>query len=154
MFDESKIDRSRLLIPQLGGLYSAFSDYAYAFIRFSAGAVLFPHGVQKVFTIPVERFTASFTAKGLPFAETLAYLTYFTEFVAAAGLALGLFTRFFAAMIWIEMIVIMTTFIGANGYFWTNRGSEYALLWWLICTAVIFRGGGRYSLDRLLPKEL
>jgi uncharacterized membrane protein YphA (DoxX/SURF4 family) len=39
------------------------------------------------------------------------------------------------------------------GYFWTNRGIEYALLWLLLCTAIFFRGGGRYSLDRLIGKE-
>ena len=154
MSDDSKINRNRLLIPQLAGIYSAGSDYAYAFIRFSAGAVLFPHGVQKVFNIPIAQSAHGIAAKGLPFAEVLAFLTYCTEFAAAAGLALGLFTRLCAGMIWIEMLVIMTTFIGANVYFWTNRGIEYALLWWLICTAVMFRGGGRYSLDRLMPKEL
>jgi hypothetical protein len=26
-------------------------------------------------------------------------------------------------------------------------------LWLLLCTAIIFRGGGRYSLDRLIGKE-
>lgn len=149
-----KIDRSRLLIPALGGIYELGADYAYSFIRFAAGAVLFPHGVQKVFSIPLAKFSEGIAAKGLPAAELLGALTYFTEFAAAAMLAVGLFTRFAAALIWIEMLIIMTTFIGTNGYFWTNRGIEYALLWFLICTAVLFRGGGRYSIDRLLPREL
>ena len=65
-----------------------------------------------------------------------------------------LFTRLAALMIWIEMSVIITVFQWQYGYFWTNRGIEYALLWWLLCIAIVFRGGGRYSLDRLIGKEL
>ena len=35
----------------------------------------------------------------------------------------------------------------------TVRGYEYALLWWLLCLAIFFRGGGRYAVDRLIGKE-
>jgi putative oxidoreductase len=41
----------------------------------------------------------------------------------------------------------------ANGYFWGRQGYEFALLWLLLFTAILFRGGGRYSVDRYLPKE-
>ena len=128
------IDPKRLVFPGLAGLYARFSPYSYALMRFGAGAVLVPHGV--------------------PMPLLLAYLTFFTESVAAACLALGLFTRLAALMIWIEMSVIITVFQWQYGYFWTNRGIEYALLWWLLCIAIVFRGGGRYSLDRLIGKEL
>ena len=74
--------------------------------------------------------------------------------VAAICLAIGLFTRVAAVMIWIEMAVIITVFNWQFGYFWTNRGVEYALLWLLLCTAIFFRGGGRYSVDHLIGKEL
>jgi putative oxidoreductase len=26
-------------------------------------------------------------------------------------------------------------------------------LWWLLCLAIFFRGGGRYAVDRLIGKE-
>ena len=84
----------------------------------------------------------------------LAWLLILTESVGAACLAVGLFTRFWAAAIWIEMAVIITQFQWGFGYFWTNRGIEYALLWLLLCTAILFRGGGRYSLDHYLGREL
>ena len=32
-------------------------------------------------------------------------------------------------------------------------GIEYALLWWLLCLAIFFRGGGRYSVDYYIGKE-
>jgi putative oxidoreductase len=117
------------------------------------GAVLVPHGMQKVFFVPVSRFAPNIAAKGVPFPEALAYLTYFTESVAAACLAIGLFTRIAAAMIGIEMLVIVFLFQWQFGYFWTARGYEYALLWLLLCIAIFFKGGGRYSVDRLIGRE-
>jgi putative oxidoreductase len=73
--------------------------------------------------------------------------------VASACLALGLFTRPAAIVVFIQMTVIITVFQWQFGYFWTSRGIEYALLWWLLCIAIFFRGGGRYSLDRLIGWE-
>jgi putative oxidoreductase len=143
----------RLIFPALGGLYSRMAPLSYALMRFSAGAVLFPHGVQKVLYQPIGKFAGNIAAKGLPFPVFLAGCTYFSEFVAAACLALGLFTRVAALVVFIQMTVIITLFQWQYGYFWTNRGIEYALLWWLLCIAIFFRGGGRYSLDRLIGRE-
>jgi len=148
------IDEKRLVFPGLAGPYRHGAPYAYAFMRFATGAVLVPHGIQKVFFLPISRYTETIAAKGLPFPELLAYLTFFTESVAAICLAIGLFTRVAAVMIWIEMLVIVFLFQWQYGYFWTNRGYEYALLWLLLCTAIFFRGGGRYSVDHLIGKEI
>ena len=147
------IDSRRLVFPGLAGLYQSGAPYAYAFMRFATGAVLVPHGVQKVFFLSIGQYTKTIGGKGLPFPEFLAYLTFFTELVAAICLAIGLLTRAAAVMIWIEMAVIITVFNWQYGYFWTNRGIEYALLWLLLCTAIFFRGGGRYSVDHLIGKD-
>jgi putative oxidoreductase len=144
---------AKLLVPGLGRFYRRFSRYSYAFMRFSAGAVLVPHGVQKVLYVPVAQLADSIAARGFAASLPLAYLAFFSELVAAACLALGLFTRIAALIIWIEMAVIIISFNGRFGYFWTNRGFEFALLWLLLCTAIFFRGGGRYSLDRLIGRE-
>jgi len=149
-----EIDSRRLFFPGLAGLYRSLSPYAYAFMRFATGAVLAPHGIQKLLYNSVDKFAPNIAGKGLPFAEALAYVTFFTESVAAICLAIGLFTRAAAAMIWIEMAVIITVFLRPNGYFWTGRGYEFALLWLLLCTAIFFRGGGRYSVDHLIGKEI
>ena len=144
----------RLLIPRLRPLYEALAPYSYAFMRFATGAVLVPHGVQKVLHAGLAQYATNIGNKGLPFAYLLAVLVFFTESVGAACLAIGLFTRIAAAMIFIQMTVIITVFQWRYGYFWTNRGIEYALLWWLLCLAIFFRGGGRYSVDRLLGWEV
>jgi putative oxidoreductase len=150
---DDAIDPSRLILPGLGGFYRRLAPLSYALMRFSAGAVLFPHGVQKVFFTPIQRYVDAIAGHGLPLPTVLAYCTYSAELVGSACLALGLFTRVAAVVLWIEMSVIITIFQWQFGYFWTNRGIEYALLWWLLCIAIMFRGGGRYSLDRLIGKE-
>ena len=149
----TEFDSNRLIFPCLAGLYRCGASYAYALMRFATGAVLAPHGIQKFLYLPMEKFAPNIAGKGLPFPEALGYLTYFTESVAAICLAIGLFTRVAAAMIWVEMLVIITVFNWQFGYFWTNRGVEYALLWLLLCTAIFFRCGGRYSVDHMIGKE-
>lgn len=146
-------DDTRLVFPALGRLYNTFSPYSYSFMRFATGAVLLPHGIQKIFFKTIATYTHAIAAKGLPFPEILAYLTFFTESAAAACLAIGLFTRIAAAMIGIEMLVIVFLFQWQYSYFWTDRGYEYALLWFLLCLAIFFRGGGRYSVDHLIGWE-
>ena len=77
-----------------------------------------------------------------------------TEFFGAIMLAIGLFTRFAAAAIAIEMFVITFFLLWPRGYFWTQQGYEFALLWMLLAIAIFFRGGGELSVDRLFKKEL
>ena len=151
---DGPFDRRRLLIPALAPLYRKLAPLSYAFMRFATGAVLVPHGVQKLLAGDPTRQAGNIGRHALPLPDLLSVLVVFTESVAALCLALGLFTRVAAAMIWVEMAVIITVFLCDNGYFWTQRGYEYALLWLLLCTAILFRGGGRYSLDRLIGKEL
>ena len=146
-------DEPKLIFPAMAGLYQRFSPFSYAFMRFATGAILLPHGIQKVLNVPISKFAPNVAAKGLPFAEGLSYLTYFAELIAAACLAIGLFTRIAAAMIGIEMLVIVFLFQWQFGYFWTVRGYEFALLWVLLCIAIFFKGGGQYSIDRIIGKE-
>jgi putative oxidoreductase len=146
-------DEPQLIFPGLAGFYERFAPYSYTLIRFATGAILVPHGVQKILNTPIEKFALNIAAKGLPLAEALAYLTYFAESVAAACLAIGLFTRIAAAIVGIEMLVIVALFQWQFGYFWTVRGYEFALLWALLCIAIFFKGGGRYSIDRIIGKE-
>ncbi|HEX2366292.1 MAG TPA: DoxX family protein [Bradyrhizobium sp.] len=146
-------DETKPIFPALAGVYDSLSPLSYALMRFATGAILVPHGVQKILNVPVAKFAQNIAAKGLPFPEALSYLTYFTESAAAACLAIGLFTRIAAAMVGIEMLVIVFVFQWQFGYFWTNRGYEFALLWVLLCIAIFFKGGGRYSVDRLIGRE-
>ena len=150
---DKPIDRQRLIVPAMAGVYQSLAPYSYAFMRFVTGAILVPHGIQKVFTAQIGRFATNIGAKGIPFADLLAYLVFFTESVGAICLAIGLFTRIAAAMVGLQMLVIVFMFQWQYGYFWTNRGYEFALMWVLMCVAIWFKGGGRYSVDHYIGKE-
>ena len=148
------VDRNRLIFPGLAALYETFSPAAYSFMRFVAGAVLVPHGIQKIINGSAPGL-AGYIEKvlGLPAPMLWAYLAIFAESVVAACLAIGLFTRLAALILLIHMGVIIVFFQWHFGYFWTSKGIEYALLWWLLFLAILFHGGGRYSVDRWLGKE-
>jgi putative oxidoreductase len=147
------IEPKRLVFPGLARFYERASPYSYAFMRFATGAVLVPHGIQKIVNHSAEGLAKAIAGHGLPAALAFAWLAVFAESVGAICLAIGLFTRLAALIIWIEMTVIIVVFQWEFGYFWTNRGVEYALLWWLLCLAIFFRGGGEYSVDRKLGWE-
>jgi putative oxidoreductase len=151
---ETTIKRDKLVVPALGGIYEKLAPFSYAFMRFSAGAIMVPHGVQKLIYGTAANTAQGMAAKGFPFPLQLAYFVGFVELFVAAMLAIGLFTRFCAAVLWIEIAVIIIWFTGPNGYFWGRQGYEFTLLWLLLFTAILFRGGGRYSVDHYLPKEL
>src|SRR4029079_15951094 len=106
---DSPIDRQRLIVPGMAGVYQRFAPYSYAFMRFVTGAILVPHGIQKVFTAPIDRYVTSIGGKGIPFPELLAYLVFFTESVGAICLALRLVTRIPPAMVVLQMLRITVT---------------------------------------------
>ena len=45
---EGKIDKKRLIWPELAGLYEIVAPYSYALIRFAAGGIIVYHGYAKL----------------------------------------------------------------------------------------------------------
>lgn len=150
---EFQVDSSQLIVPGLAPFYRRLAPYAYTLMRCATGAILAPHGIQKILQSPISRYSETIAAAGLPFSDALAYLTYFSESAAAVCLVFGLFTRVAAAMIAVEMLVVVFVFQWSYGYFWTNRGFEFPLLLALLCIGIFCRGGGRHSIDHLIGKE-
>jgi putative oxidoreductase len=143
----------RPLIPALAPLYVHTADLSWLVVRVTAGLMLLPHGIPKVFNQGVAAFAAAGLARrGIEPALPLAYVVAFLETVGGACIALGLFTRFFAVAVAIEMAVIAWAHMPKFG--WTSPGYEYPLFWGLIMLAIALRGGGPYSLDRRIGKEL
>lgn len=144
----------RLIVPALAGLYNALSPYSYAFMRFCVGAILVPHGYQKLF-LGVAAATGGFYEKlGFTPGVYWAYWIGIVEFFGGILLAIGLFTRPVAIIIAVEMAVAVTMVHGGNGYFWTKAGFEYPLMWGLLCLAIAVRGGERLSVDRAIGREI
>ena len=147
---------SRPYAPALSGITAALSPVGEPLARAAAGLMLMPHGAQKLFGwfggYGVEATGQFFAAKlGLP--PSLALLAGLIEFFGGLALAVGFLTRPAAALIVGLMAVAVITVHIPAGYFWTNGGYEYPLLWGLLALSFVLRGGGRYSVDRLIGRE-
>lgn len=138
-----------LIFPRLAGFYNATSDLWYPLIRVAAGAILVTHGWVKLHA-GVAAITASMARSGFEPATAFAYGAIILESLGALCVAIGLFTRFFAAAIAIEMAVIAFMVMMPHG--WGRM--EYTFLWGIIFLAIALRGGGPYSVDRMIGKEL
>jgi len=99
----STVDREpKLLIPRLAGFYTAVSDLWYPMIRITVGGILLVHGWSKIKS-GIAPLAAYLDRIGLMPPLPLAYVVYINETIGAACIILGLFTRFFAASIAIEL---------------------------------------------------
>jgi putative oxidoreductase len=155
MIDEtSAIDERRLIIPGLAGLYRRLAPLSYAFTRVVFAVIIIPSGYEKVFQGGVHRIAAGNVLKvGVEPPLLWAWAVGSLEFFGVILLALGLFTRPVAFALAIQMAVITFRIQFENGFFWTTRGYEFALLLTLACVAYLIGGGGRYSLDRVIGRE-
>lgn len=147
-----------LVIPALRPVYAGLSGVAEAAVRIVAGLFLMPHGAQKLFGLfggyGLEA-TGQFFETQLGFSDgyMAALAAGSVEFFAGLALALGLFTRFAASAIFVMLAVAVSIHLGA-GFFWSEGGWEYPVLWVIVAGSYAIRGGGRYSLDRLIGREL
>ena len=133
-------------------------DVTLCLLRVALGAVMFPHGAQKVLGIwgghglgPSMGF---FTQLGIP--PVFGALAIAAEFLGAIGLIVGLVTRVAALGIGVNMVVAVVMVHLSNGFFMNwfgnqkGEGFEYHILAVAIALALLINGGGKWSLDRAL----
>ena len=139
---------------KLESLNDRMVPIAYAFARVYYALLILPSGYEKVFHDGAARIAAGNVLKtGLQPPLFWAWAVAYLEFYGMILLALGLLTRPVAFAFAIEMAVIALMIQMPNGYFWTSRGAEFAVMLFVVCLAFLFGGGGRYSLDRKLGRE-
>jgi putative oxidoreductase len=151
------VGEPKLLIGKFEPFYAWSRDLSWPIVRMVAGLTLFTSGYVKLTTGVIATFaTGSMARRGLEPAVPLAYIVFFNEGIGSVMVALGLFTRFVATSIAIEMYILTFLAVFANGFSYTNArgGWEVALMWGCLFFAIALRGGGPYSLDRLLRREL
>jgi len=142
----------KLLFPQLKPFYDFVEPLTWPLIRITVGLMLLPHGIPKLMAGVAATAAMALERRGIGAAEPLAVVLIALETIGGLCVALGLFTRFFAAAITIEMAVIAYHHLPKFG--WTGPGYEYPLMWGLIMFAIALRGGGAWSLDRKIGKQL
>jgi putative oxidoreductase len=139
-------------------LFATNKDIVPIFLRLTLGAVMFPHGAQKVlgwfggggFKVTLE----GMTGMGLPAAIVVMVMT--AEFLGSLGLVFGFLTRLSALGVISVMLGAIFTVHQQYGFFmnWMGKqageGFEYHLLAIGIAVALLVRGGGAFSIDRAL----
>jgi putative oxidoreductase len=146
--------QAKLLYSGLAGFYETMLPIAETFVRIVVGVMFLMH-VSGKFTVGPGAVAANVMAKnGLEPAVLWAYIIIFLESVGGVCLIIGLFTRFFAAALAIEMLVALLVVHLPKGYTASGGGYEYVLLIGAACFLIAIRGGGPYSIDRILGKEL
>ena len=144
---------SKLIFPGLAGFYASWREIAYALVRVVIGYILLMHGWGKINT-GITGIAAFMSKNGLAPGEVFAGSAMFLETVGAVCIIIGLFTRFFAAAIAIELGLAFLFVHMPKGFAAAQGGFEYVLLLGIVMFAIAMRGGGPYSLDRVIGKEL
>ena len=149
--------RSRMFIPALGGAYSTLEPYSLPMLRFVAGLWFVPHGMQKLFGAfgggGISGTAEFLSSAGYGIATLWATVIAFLEFFGGLALAVGFLTRPVALAFFIFMIAA-SAFHWSNGFFWTQGGLEYPLLWAAVMLVFVIRGGENLSVDRAWGREL
>jgi putative oxidoreductase len=132
------------------------NNWAAALCRVALGAVLFPHGAQKLlgwfggfgFDGSMGFFTGTI---GLPW--ILGFLVILIEFFGAISIILGFATRVWSFAIVVLTVGIIQTSHSQFGFFmnWMGNqkgeGFEYFILMLGLSVSLIASGAGRYSID-------
>ena len=145
---------AKLMYPGLSGFYASMLPVAETFLRIVVGIMFLMHVSGKYKAGAGAVAAGIFAKNGLEPSLMWAYVTMFIETVGGICLIAGLFTRFWASVLAIEMLIALLFVHLPKGYAAGGGGFEYVLLIGAVCFAFAIRGGGPYSIDRLIGKEL
>ena len=137
-------------------LFRTPRDWVQCLLRVALGALIFPHGAQKLFGLfggggyaaTIGYFSAQL---GVP--AWLTTLVVISESVGGLLLIAGLLSRLAALALVADMVGAIALVNLKSGFFWTNGGVEYPLLVIVVALAVVIRGGGAFSVDRALTES-
>lgn len=143
----------------LNKFFSTDNDFAPLLLRLILGLVILPHGLQKTlgmfggygFAGTLDFFT---TQMGVP--AIVAGLVILAESLGALGLLVGFATRLGALGIAMVMSGAILMVHWQNGFFMNwggnqpGEGFEFHLLALGIALALLIKGGGALSIDRLI----
>jgi len=127
-------------------------------LRVPIGLILAAHGSQKLFAwfggYGLDGTGQWMASVGLHPGFAMALLAGSAEFFGGVALILGFLTRPAATINAVTMLVALFWVHWGNGFFLDTHGIEYALALLSATTALIFIGGGQYSLDTLIEIKL
>lgn len=127
-------------------------------LRVGAGAIFAAHGAQKLFGwfggYGLEGTAGWMASIGLEPGLLMAVLAGSAEFFGGLLLVFGLLVRPVALLLAVTMVVAIVTVHLQNGLFMANNGYEFGLALLAASVALLLRGAGSLSADRLLQARL
>jgi putative oxidoreductase len=124
-------------------------QWGVALLRMTVGAVFLAHGLQKLLVTGMPAVAEFMRQVGIPMPMASAIVVTAAETVCGLALVLGLFTRWAAAPLAINMLVAMTVVHLPNGFFLPN-GIEFTLVLLAACAAIGLAGPGALALDNVV----
>lgn len=134
-----------------GGLTQA-QGWGIAVLRVVVGIVFLVHGGQKLFAWGFSNVAGFFGQVGIPLPMLAAIVVTLVEFLGGLALLLGLFTRWAAIPLALNMLGAMLTVHLKAGFF-LPEGYEFVLTLLAANAALALLGSGEASLDKLLGKS-
>lgn len=125
--------------------------WGIAAIRFIVGLVFLVHGSQKLFVYGFSGVAGFMGHAGFPAPAVAAVVVTLVEFLGGLALIVGLFTRWAAALLAIEMAVAVLA-VHLKGGFFLPQGYEYALTLLVVNAGLALTGAGAFALDNVLSK--
>ncbi len=101
----------------------------------------------------ISRVAAAFEKTGITPAIFWSWVVAIVEFGGGVGLILGFLTRFWAALLVIEMIVATVKVNCARGFVWTSGSFEVPLVFGVLAMCLVLTGPGGLLVDRAIGLE-
>ena len=127
-------------------------------LRLIAGIIFAAHGAQKLFAwfggYGLDGTGQWMESIGLAPGYLMALMAGSAEFFGGLLLIAGLLTRPAALALAVTMVVAIFSVHIQNGLFMSNNGYEFGLSLLAISLALVFQGGGRFSLDNVIAERI
>jgi putative oxidoreductase len=129
--------------------FPCLHGWAMTILRVVTGVVFLAHGYKKVFVDGLSAFAGYLSQVGVPQTHFFAPLVAGIELAGGLALIVGLFTRWAALVLAVEMLVAAVLVHLKNGFFLPS-GYEYALMLLAANVSLFLAGAGEYAVDNIL----
>jgi putative oxidoreductase len=122
------------------------AQVALGLVRIVAGVIFMAHGYQKFFMMGIDGVTGFFTQLGIPLPGIMAIVVPSLELAGGLALLLGVFARFIAVPLALDILTAIFTVHLGNGFF-VPKGVEFVTLLFAATVAIAVAGPGAFSVD-------
>lgn len=119
-------------------------------LRVVVGVVFVGHGAQKLFVFGFAGTAGFMGSIGIPAPMLAAVIVTLVEFLGGIALVLGLFTRWAALLLAIDMLVAIFVVHVSKGFFTSPGGAEFPMTLLGANLTLVLAGAGPVSIDARL----